>query len=125
MWTDCTMPMATKEVRIEDPPDETNGSGMPVTGMIPRVIPMFSKMWNSNMQRMPTQMQGPELVPGELRGPPDPPDHHPQQPNEQPGSQEAELLADDGEDEVRFLHRNEPAAGLRALAEPVAREASR
>ena len=37
-----------------------NGSGMPVTGMIPMVMPMFSKIWNANIARTPTHTRVPK-----------------------------------------------------------------
>ena len=51
-----------------------NGSGMPVTGMMPMVMPTFSKIWNTNMASTPTQIEHAELVAGQLGRPPDPPD---------------------------------------------------
>ena len=33
---------------------DMNGSGMPVIGMIPSVMPMFSKIWNANIASTPT-----------------------------------------------------------------------
>jgi hypothetical protein len=38
-----------------DPPYETNGSGTPVIGIIPKVIPIFSKVWNANQAITPVQ----------------------------------------------------------------------
>ena len=53
MCTDCTSPTARHEATIAEPPWETNGSGMPVIGMMPRFIPTFSKMWKSNIDITP------------------------------------------------------------------------
>ena len=39
-----TSPSAIQDTNIEDPPYETNGRGTPVTGIIPRFIPIFSKV---------------------------------------------------------------------------------
>jgi hypothetical protein len=36
-----------------------NGSGMPVTGMIPTVIPMLISAWNRNIATMPAAMSNP------------------------------------------------------------------
>ena len=38
---------------IDEPPTETNGSGMPVIGAIPIVIPPFTKTWNRNTNTIP------------------------------------------------------------------------
>ena len=38
---------------------------MPVIGMIPIVIPTFSKIWNTSMARTPTQMSVPHEVLGQ------------------------------------------------------------
>ncbi len=40
----ATSPIATNATMVEDPPYDMNGSGIPVTGIIPSVIPMFSKI---------------------------------------------------------------------------------
>ena len=42
-----------KLANIDEPPYDTNGSGRPVTGMIPSVMPMFSNVWNANQQITP------------------------------------------------------------------------
>jgi len=36
-----------------DPPYDMNGNGMPVIGMIPIVMPTFSKIWIANIARTP------------------------------------------------------------------------
>ena len=38
---------------IDEPPTETNGSGMPVIGAMPIVIALFTKTWNRNMNAIP------------------------------------------------------------------------
>ena len=43
----------------EVPPPERKGRVMPVTGMMPIVIAMFSKIWNRNMAVKPTTMSAP------------------------------------------------------------------
>ncbi len=37
-----------------------NGRGMPVMGMMPIVIPTFSKTWNANIARIPTHRSVPK-----------------------------------------------------------------
>ena len=37
-----------------------NGSGMPVTGMMPMVMPTFSKIWNTSIASTPTQTSVPK-----------------------------------------------------------------
>ena len=41
---DNRMPTAARLIVSADPPALMNGSGMPVTGMMPTVIPMFTMM---------------------------------------------------------------------------------
>ena len=41
------------EAMIAEPPYDMNGSGMPVIGMMPIVIPMFSKTWIANIASTP------------------------------------------------------------------------
>ena len=38
---------------IDEPPTETNGSGMPVIGAIPIVIALLTNTWNRNMKAIP------------------------------------------------------------------------
>src|SRR5690606_9783799 len=59
MCTDCTIATPRHDASIEEPPCDTKGSGMPVTGMMPRFMPMFSNTWNSSMDSTPTQMSMP------------------------------------------------------------------
>ena len=37
-----------------DPPYDMNGSGRPVIGIMPSVMPMFSNTWNANIASTPT-----------------------------------------------------------------------
>ena len=43
-----------------DPPYDTNGSGSPVTGMSPRFMPRFSRIWNRNQTTTPTATRRPK-----------------------------------------------------------------
>ena len=45
--------MAMKFVIIDEPPTETNGSGIPVIGAIPIVMPLFTNTSNRNMNAIP------------------------------------------------------------------------
>ena len=47
MWMDCSRPTPIHTANIDDPPYETKGSGMPATGMMPSVMPMFSNAWKA------------------------------------------------------------------------------
>ena len=40
----CKTPIAARFMTIDDPPDETKGSGIPVMGAIPMVIPTLMKI---------------------------------------------------------------------------------
>ena len=51
---DCTIPTVTSWIIIEDEPKLMNGSGMPVIGIMPMHMPMFSKIWNVHMATIPT-----------------------------------------------------------------------
>ena len=66
-------PMQANAEMVAEPPYDTKGSGMPVTGMMPRFMPTFSKMWNTNMAEHPDADEAAHLVAGQLRRPPDPP----------------------------------------------------
>ena len=44
---------------MDDPPYEMNGSVIPVHGITPMVIPMFSNIWNTNIPMKPTTMRAP------------------------------------------------------------------
>ena len=67
-------------------------------------------------------MQRAEVVAGELGGPPDPPARSPRRGRARAAEpDEAELLADRGEDEVGLLLGHEAELGLGALEEALAR----
>ena len=51
---DCTIPTVSNWIIIEDEPKLMNGSGIPVIGIMPMHMPMFSKVWNAHMPTMPT-----------------------------------------------------------------------
>ena len=47
------MPIARRFATIDEPPTVTNGSGMPVTGAMPIVIPTLTNTWNRNANTIP------------------------------------------------------------------------
>ena len=51
---DWTMPTLAICINMELEPKLINGSGMPVIGMSPMHMPMFSRIWNNQMPTMPT-----------------------------------------------------------------------
>jgi hypothetical protein len=51
-----TIPIAAKQDIIDEPPALKNGRVRPITGVSPRHIPMFSKVWKVSMAEKPTQM---------------------------------------------------------------------
>lgn len=57
-----TIPIAAKDVAIEEPPEEKNGRVIPITGAIPRHIPIFSKVWKVSIEAMPTHTRAPSLL---------------------------------------------------------------
>ncbi len=110
---------------MNDEPKLMNGSGIPVIGISPTVIPMLMRIWNVHMLMTPATMREPirsrrrrrylkrhhqerEVEPEQ--------DHHPDEP---------ELLAENGEDEVRVALGQEVQVGLRARTETLARELAR
>ncbi len=52
-WIACRTPTARRFATIDEPPTVTNGSGMPVTGATPIVIPTFTNTWKANATTMP------------------------------------------------------------------------
>ena len=46
-------PIASRLAIIAEPPTETNGSGMPVIGAIPIVMPTLMKIWKSSATTIP------------------------------------------------------------------------
>ena len=121
---DWSSPMATQTANIDDPPYDTNGSGSPATGMMPSVMPMFSKAWKANQAMIPAATIVPysSVVSRAIRQA-----RHrttPSSSEDQPGAEEAEFLARDGEDEVGLLLGHELAGGLGALEEPGAGESA-
>ena len=93
-------PAAAIDTSSDEPPNDTNGSVRPVSGMMPTTPPTLISVWHTIQAVMPAGEQCPEAVgcpggdahaePGE--------DEEQEQHDGHPG--EAELLGDDGEDEV-------------------------
>ena len=52
-WIASSTPIASRFVIIDEPPTLTNGSGMPVIGAIPIVIPTLTKIWKRSAKTMP------------------------------------------------------------------------
>ena len=89
---------------------------MPVMGTIPMVMPTFWNSWNTIMANTPDAQQRPEVVAGQLRGTNDPHGEKGEQRQHGHRADEAQLLADDGEDEVGLLLGHQVVLGLVALA---------
>ena len=114
--------MASMPANIELPPYDTNGSGTPVTGMMPEAHPDV-------LERLEAEPAGDagggdpaEHVVGAGGDQQRPPDHDAEQRDQHAGADQAELLAGDGEDEVGVLLGHEARAGLRAVEEPLAEQ---
>ena len=75
----CSSPIAISVANIEEPPYDTSGSGTPVTGMIPRHMPMFWNDWKPNQQAMPAGGEPAEEVVGLGGDRERPPQHHAEQ----------------------------------------------
>ena len=79
----CSRPTASMPANSDEPPYDTNGRGTPVTGMMPRHMPMFWKVWKPNQQAIPAAATRPKVV-GRRRGDRQrPPDHDAQQGDDQ------------------------------------------
>jgi len=98
--------------------------GMPVTGMMPIVIPMFSKQLKAKKTNTPMQMIRPSCPwPGARFERAE--RHEGEQQDDQQRPDEAQLLPDGGEYEVRVLFRHVPEIRLQTVEEPDAVEATR
>ena len=109
---------------IEVPPYDTNGRGTPVTGMMPRHIPMFWKAWKPNQQAMPAAASRPKTssvraaiasarqmtMPSSAISRP-----APTRPSSSPATVKTKSVCCSG---------TKPGAGLRAVEEPLAEEAA-
>ena len=51
-----------RELISDAPPCVMNGSGIPVTGMIPMTIPTFTNTWNRSIDASPAPNSEPERV---------------------------------------------------------------
>ena len=76
---------------------------MPVMGMSPIVMPMFSKTEKARKAKAPAHARPAEAVTGGLGGSHDAQRDEPEQADHESRSDEAELLPDGREDEVRLL----------------------
>ena len=65
------MPTAAKLMIRLDPPAETNGSGMPVTGMSPTTTAMLMNAWMQIQPVMPAASSAPNVsgAPSDVRMP--------------------------------------------------------
>jgi len=65
------MPTAAKLMMSDDPPAETNGSGMPVTGISPTTTDMLMSAWMQIQAVMPPARSAPNVsgAPSEVRIP--------------------------------------------------------
>ena len=114
-------PSASAMLISDAPPWLMNGSGMPVIGMIPITMPTFTNSWNRSIAATPQA----KIVPNGSfeRQPRD--EHAPQERDEQredhERADEAELLGEDREHEVRVLDRQQALGVLGAVREADAR----
>ena len=94
------MPIPARLLIIDEPPTETNGSGIPVIGAIPIVIPTLTNTWNTNANTIPAAT----IAPNRSRGARDdlqpPPDDEQVEQKQDRGTEEAALLGEGGEGEV-------------------------
>ena len=52
-WMLWSTPISTRFATIDEPPTVTNGSGMPVTGATPMVMPTLTNTWKRNAKTSP------------------------------------------------------------------------
>ena len=55
------MPTAAKLMISDEPPAETNGSGIPVTGMSPTTTPMLMNAWRQIQAVIPAASSAPNV----------------------------------------------------------------
>jgi len=65
------MPTAAKLMTRLEPPAETNGSGIPVTGISPTTTPMLTNAWMQIQAVIPAASRAPKVsgAPSEVRMP--------------------------------------------------------
>ncbi|OGO59032.1 MAG: hypothetical protein A2V85_01315 [Chloroflexi bacterium RBG_16_72_14] len=65
------MPTAAKLMISEDPPADTKGSGMPVTGISPTTTAMLTNAWMQIQQVIPAASRAPNVsgAPSDVRMP--------------------------------------------------------
>ena len=108
-----------------EPPYDTNGRGTPVTGMMPEAHAdvlerLEAEPAGDARPRRPgrTRRRRARRSPARARC------THAEQRDQHAGTDQAELLAGDGEDEVGVLLGHEAGPGLRAVEEPLAEQAA-
>src|SRR4029450_1073099 len=92
-------PVDTIVISRAEPPNERKGSGSPLVGSRPVTTPRLTSVWVAMSSVMPSARDAPNGSWARPAAQP-PPDEHGEEPDEHDGAHEAQLLADDGEDEV-------------------------
>ena len=109
---------------IELPPYDTKGRGTPVTGMMPRHIPMFWKAWKPNQQAIPAAATRPKTSSTSPRSPAPARSRTPSsaistpaptRPSSSPATVKMKSVCCSG---------TKPDAGLRAVEEPLAEQSA-
>ena len=95
------MPIATRFATIDEPPTVTNGSGIPVTGAMPIVMPTLTNTWKRKREHHAARDDGAVQVAGHGHHPQAPPDDEQVEEQQDRCAEEAALLGERGEDEVR------------------------
>ena len=94
------MPVAAIVTSSDEPPNDTNGSGTPVTGRMPITAPMLMNAWTDDPGGDARGEQRAEAVGRPQRGPHAEHREGDEQADDEQRADQAELLTDDGEDEV-------------------------
>ena len=111
------MPRASRVVTSEDPPAETSGSGTPMTGKSPMTAPMLMMACPMQPRHDAGARDAHEAVLGAADEAEAGPGQHGEEREDHQRARQAELLADDGEDEV-VVGLGEPLPLLLGGAEP-------
>ena len=99
-WIACRTPIAIRFATIDEPPTVTNGSGIPVTGAIPIVMPTLTKTWKRKRDHDPAGDDRAEGVARDRDHAQAAPDDEQVEAEQERRAEEAALLGERGEDEV-------------------------
>ena len=118
------MPKPAAMLTSDAPPWVTNGSGMPVIGMIAEDHPDVDDELEQDHRGDPRREQRPERIARAPAGHEDPPEQQDEQHEQHDATDEPELLGERREHEVGGLDRQEVSLRLGAVRQALAEEAA-